>query len=44
MVSCGERIESTAGKRVSQRLEHRLVHANVIVPARRLLVWLKFGR
>jgi hypothetical protein len=38
-----EAIERVRGGRIGERLEHRLIHGNVIVPAGRLLVWLKLG-
>jgi len=38
-----EAVERAARERVGQRFEHRFVHRNVIVPSRRLLVWLEVG-
>ena len=37
-------IEGARGERVGKRLEHGLVHGNVIIPSGRLLVWLEFHR
>src|SRR5215211_4644592 len=39
-----EEVERATGEGEAQRLEYRFVRRNVIVPARRLLIWLKACR